>query len=98
MWSGEKKLKIKKNPAFLKVLHDRPCIICEKFFEVQQSPTQAHHVFHDRYSGKKTDDNMAIPLCEGHHQGLWDNTKIAIHKDKALWREKYGSDYDYSGW
>jgi hypothetical protein len=27
---------------------------------------------------------------------LWDNTKIAIHKEPKLWREKYGPDWSYS--
>jgi hypothetical protein len=39
---------------------------------------------------------LAIPLCEGHHQGFFDTSKIAIHKDPNLWRENYGADYSYS--
>jgi hypothetical protein len=27
---------------------------------------------------------------------LWDNTKIAIHKEPKLWRETYGPDWSYA--
>ena len=91
-----KKPKPIKNKNFLNEIRQRNCIICQTFHEPQISPTTAHHVFHDRFSGEKTSDLDAIPLCEGHHQGLWDNSKIAIHKDKHGWREKYGADYTYS--
>ena len=66
------------------------CCVCQRFGEVQNSPTTAHHPIHDRYSTRKRSDGEAIPLCEGHHQGLWDNSKIAIHKEPKLWQETYG--------
>ena len=40
-------------------------------------------------------DEEMMPVCEGHHQGLRDTSKIAIHKDPAKWREKYGRDKDW---
>jgi len=40
-------------------------------------------------------DAMAIPLCEGHHQGLWDKTKLALHQAPQEWRMKYGPDTDW---
>jgi len=43
----------------------------------------------------KASDLDAIPLCEGHHQGLWDKSKLAIHDSKKAWREKYGADWSY---
>lgn len=96
MWSNPKKIKDKKNPKFLNEIRQRSCVICTKFHEPQRSPTAAHHVIHERYSGAKTSDNLAIPLCEGHHQGMWDNSKVAIHKNPQKWRELYGADYSYS--
>ena len=96
MWTNPKKPKEKKDGNYLQEVRRQRCCICRKFGEVQRSPTQAHHPIHDRFSGKKRPDKTAIPLCEGHHQGLWDNTKIAIHKEPNLWREKYGEDYSYT--
>ena len=94
---GLKKPKVKKNPKYLDFIRQQPCCVCQKFGLPQMSPTTAHHPIHERYSMAKTADIKAIPLCEGHHQGLWDNSKIAIHKDPKKWREMYGADYSYSG-
>lgn len=71
------------------------CIICTEHFEVQQSPTEEHHVIHDRGSQRKTPDHTTIPLCDGHHQGKFDQSKVAIHKEPELWRDLYGADYSY---
>lgn len=93
---GLKKPKAKKNPMFLKNVRQMKCCVCQRFSEVQNSPTTAHHPIHDRHSFRKRPDDEAIPLCEGHHQGLWDNSKIAIHKEPKLWQETYGPDWSYS--
>jgi hypothetical protein len=96
MWSNPKPIKAKKNPKFLKRIREKNCCICTAFNLPQMSATQAHHVIHDRFSGAKTADQLAIPLCEGHHQGLWDDSKLAIHQSPKEWRDLYGSDYSYS--
>ena len=62
---------------------------------VQLSRTTVHHVFHGRYSSAREDDEKTIPLCDGHHQGEFDTSKIAIHREKARWAELYGEDYTY---
>lgn len=93
---GLKKQKAKKNEKYLNEVREKPCCICQAFNEVQQSPTTAHHPIHDRHGTRKRSDSTAIPLCEGHHQGLWDKTKIAIHKEPKLWRDKYGADWSYA--
>lgn len=93
---GLKKSHQKKDPKYLSWLHEQPCIICEMHAEPQNSPTQAHHVIHGRYSNAKTPDGCAIPLCDGHHQGMFDTTKIALHREPAKWKEAYGLDYEYS--
>lgn len=92
----QKQGKSKKNKAFLDKVRQMPCCVCKKFGEPQMSPTTAHHPIHDRFGTTKVSDFEAIPLCDGHHQALWDQSKHAIHKDKAKWRELYGPDWSYS--
>ena len=83
------------NPAYLRDVRVEPCCICEAFGEVQMSPTTAHHPIHDRQSGAKRPDITAIPLCDGHHQGTFDTSKLAIHRAPEQWRDRYGADTDY---
>jgi len=85
----------KTDPKYLDYVRSLPCIICKTFHEPQNSVTTAHHPIHERFSTGKRPDADAIPLCEGHHQGLWDQSKIAIHKEPQLWKIKYGYDYQY---
>lgn len=92
---GLKADKTKRNAKHLDKIREMPCCVCKKFGEVQYSPTTAHHPIHDRFSMAKASDLDAIPLCEGHHQGLWDKSKLAIHDSKKAWREKYGADWSY---
>lgn len=95
--TGLKKPKAKKNAKYLDKIRAMPCCVCQRFGMVQQSPTTAHHPIHDRYGTRKTSDLAAIPLCDGHHQALWDKSKaVAIHDNKKKWRELYGADYSYS--
>lgn len=93
--SGQKIKRQKKNPKYLAWLHEQSCVVCQRFGENQNSPTQAHHCIHDRFGTNKAVDDDAIPLCEGHHQGMWDTSKLALHNDKQLWRDTYGADHDY---
>lgn len=88
--------KPKKDEAYLQEVRQQPCCVCQKFGEPQLSPTTAHHPIHDRFGTRKRSDRDAIPLCEGHHQGLWDTSKLAIHKEPKKWRELYGEDWSYS--
>ncbi len=90
-----KKPKAAKDPDYLARVRQRPCCICEAFGEEQLSPTTAHHPIHDRHSGAKRPDSTAIPVCDGHHQGTFDTSKLAIHRAPEQWREKYGPDTDY---
>ena len=75
-----------------------PCVICHEWELPQQSPTQVHHCIHGRFSTKRAPDTMTIPLCEGHHQGLFDTSKVALHRNPAQWREQYGDDTDWLSW
>lgn len=92
---GLKKSKPSKDKNYLQWLRGQPCCVCSRFGEIQHSPTQAHHCIHDRFGTEKRPDREAIPLCEGHHQGLWDRTKIALHQNPRRWRETYGPDWSY---
>ena len=93
---GLKTGKPKKNKKNLDKIRQMPCCFCQRFGKNQQPPTTAHHPIHERFGTEKVADEKAIPLCEGHHQGLWDQSKIAIHKEPKLWQETYGADYSYS--
>jgi hypothetical protein len=87
--------KARPNPAYLAKVRELPCIICQSFGLPQNSPTQAHHVIHQRGSFRKVPDEMSIPLCEGHHQGLMDTSKVAVHHQPSRWQRLYGPDTDW---
>lgn len=91
----EKGAKPVKDVAHLARVRGLPCCICEAFGFPQTTPTQAHHPICGRYGSRKAPDRHAIPLCEGHHQGDFDTTKTAIHRDRALWVEWFGPDTDW---
>lgn len=91
----QKAEKAEPNPAYLAAVREMPCIICESFGLIQTSPTTAHHPIHGRFSGRKRPDETALPVCDGHHQGLYDTTKIAVHRESDRWRKMYGNDTDY---
>ena len=91
----QKPAKAAPNPAYLAKVRALPCCICQAFGERQTSATAAHHPIHGRYGARKVPDIMALPLCEGHHQGLFDTTKLAIHRAPSEWRNKYGPDTDW---
>lgn len=87
--------KEKKDPAYLARVRSLPCCICDAFGEAQKSPTTAHHPIHDRHSTAKRPDRTAIPLCDGHHQGTFDTSKLSLHRAPSEWRDRYGPDTDY---
>ncbi|MEI4473223.1 DUF968 domain-containing protein [Frigidibacter sp. MR17.24] len=85
----------KANPDYLAQVRALPCVICAGWGLRQLTPTQAHHPIHDRGSQAKRPDDTAIPLCDGHHQGDWDTSKIAVHREPERWRQEYGPDTDF---
>lgn len=87
--------KAKPDPGYLGEVRALPCVICEAFGERQTSQTTAHHPIMDRGGNRKRPDRTAIPLCDGHHQGTFDTSKVAIHREPARWRQLYGSDHEY---
>ncbi|MGM0584235.1 MAG: Ref family recombination enhancement nuclease [Pseudomonadota bacterium] len=86
------------DPDRLEAVAQMPCVICHEFGEPQLSATQVHHCIHGRYSTARAPDCMTIPLCEGHHQGLMDTSKVALHGGKSRWRALYGNDTDWISW
>lgn len=92
---GLKAGKAPKRPDYLAAVRALPCVICQSFGEQQMSATTAHHPIMDRHSQRKRPDICAVPLCDGHHQGRFDRSKIALHDSPALWRETYGADHEY---
>jgi len=92
---GLKEPKAKPDPAYLARVRELPCIICMEFGEPQLSPTTAHHPIHDRHGTRKRPDSTAIPLCHGHHQGDFDTSKLAVHREPEAWREAYGADHEW---
>ena len=92
---GLKQPKAKNNPRYLEEVRRLPCCICEAFGFAQTSPTQAHHPICGRFGTLKAPDTTAIPVCEGHHLGDFDTTKVAIHRDRELWVDWFGPDTDY---
>lgn len=87
--------KAEKNRGYLERVRGLPCCICEAWGFSQTSPTAAHHPICERHGNEKAPDHEAIPLCEGHHQGDFDTSKIAIHRDRKAWVEWFGSDREY---
>ena len=87
--------KPKRDPGYLAKVRELPCCICQEYEMEQRSTTQAHHPICDRHGTHRAPDQEAIPLCEGHHQGDLDTSKIAIHRQREEWVEKYGSDRDW---
>ena len=92
---GLKQPKAKPAADYLARVRELPCCICEAFGEPQLSATTAHHPIHGRYSQRKSPDHTAIPLCEGHHQGLRDKSKTALHAEPTKWKRLYGEDHEW---
>lgn len=92
---GQKAPKAQKRPDYLAAVRELPCCICVAFGYPQMSPTTAHHPIHGRYSARKAPDITAVPVCDGHHQGLWDTSKVAVHQEPSRWKRLFGPDTDW---
>jgi hypothetical protein len=95
----QKTPKAKPDPDYLARVRSLPCIICEAYGMVQNSPTEAHHAKSGRYGQAKSPDRMAISLCHSHHHKLrsyvGDADKIGFHNNQAEWERRYGPDTDW---
>jgi hypothetical protein len=92
------KTKAKKDAKRLAAVAAMPCVICHEYGLPQRSQTQVHHCIHGRHSQRRAPDSMTLPLCEGHHTGLMDTTKIALHREPLKWQTLYGQDVDWLNW
>jgi CDGSH-type Zn-finger protein len=81
--------------AYMGQVRSLPCIICDTYGLTQLSATTAHHCIMDRGGNRKTPDSDCIPLCDGCHQGNFDTSKIAIHREPKAWRAEYGPDHGH---
>ena len=95
---GQKGQREGRDPKRLAAVAAMPCVICHEWGLPQLSPTQVHHCIHGRHSQRRAPDSMTIPLCEGHHLGLMDTSKIALHRHPKAWREEYGDDVNWLNW
>lgn len=82
-----------KKRNYLNTLAELGCYCCRA--EGIESPAMIHHIREGMGMGQRAPDiGGTIPLCEGHHQGNFDTSKLAFHRNPKLWREKYGSEKD----
>ena len=72
--------------AYMGKVKQLPCCVCGK-----AGPSDAHHVFHDRFGSLKSRPRDVIPLCKAHHQ----DGPGAIHNGKETWRQIHGPDWSY---
>lgn len=72
-----------------------PCLICMEWGMRQTTPTEAHHVIHDRFATRKANDLHTIPLCSEHHRESGDPDKTALHAAPSKWKRLYGADHDW---
>lgn len=95
---GQKAERGRKDPRRLAAVAAMPCVICHEYWLPQVSPTQVHHCIHGRHGTNRSPDSMTIPLCEGHHIGDFDQTKVALHRQPAEWKRAYGEDTRWLSW
>lgn len=82
-----------KEKDYLNKLATLGCYCCQT--EGIETPAMIHHIREGMGMGQRAKHiGGTIPLCEGHHQGNFDNTKLAFHRSPKKWREKYGSEKD----
>jgi hypothetical protein len=81
------------DPERLKRIHDFPCVICWLCGEVQESPTEVHHMKHMPDGtilkmNQKAGDDMSLPLCQKKHH--WNSVHVAIAL--RVFEARYGSE------
>ncbi len=71
--------KRQRNPAHLRKVASRPCIVCGK------NRAQAHHLTYlqPRAMGRKVSDEFTVPLCSTHHRELH-----GYGNEPAFWQDK----------
>jgi hypothetical protein len=72
------------------------CLACEMDGH-PDTPAAIHHPRHDEHglnygTGGRAPHERGFPLCEGHHQGDFDTTKVAIHRNPIEFEAHYGTE------
>lgn len=71
------------------------CWACEKDGETQVSRTCLHHIRAGYGQRQKASNYEVIPLCEGHHQGMRDNTRtFTFHRSAKNFQLRYGTEVE----
>ena len=79
---------------YLDRLSSLGCYCCRVDYGIE-TPANIHHIREGQGMSQRAPHiGGTIPLCEGHHQGNFDTTKLAFHNSPKQWREKYGSEAD----
>lgn len=82
--------------AYLSGITALGCEACD-IDEHPDTLAAVHHPRHDERGqnygmGGRAPHKRGIPLCEGHHQGKVDTSKIAIHDDPLAFEARYGTE------
>lgn len=84
----------KKEKEWLNRISSFGCVICKKYFEIQDPPPACcHHIREGMGKGQRNNDYMVLPLCIEHHQG---NT--GFHAGKKTFISKWGTESELLEW
>lgn len=72
-------------------IHRMRCWACEVDKDPCPPPSAGHHIKEEYGAGQKASDWEMLPLCEGHHQGNIDRTRLAYHRAPRTWCARYGN-------
>tara|TARA_R110000803_G_scaffold143385_1_gene209432 strand:+ start:337 stop:630 length:294 start_codon:yes stop_codon:yes gene_type:complete len=87
---GKNKSKTKAEKAWLNKVSNSGCVICRKFYNVQDPlPANCHHIRSGMGMGQKNSHDKVIPLCWEHHQG-----NDGFHHAPGTWQDKYGTELE----
>ena len=87
---GKNKNKTKEEKLWLNRISNFGCVVCKKFYGVQDPlPANCHHIRDGMGMGQKNSHSMVLPLCWEHHQG-----QDGFHSGPKTWRGKYGTELE----
>jgi hypothetical protein len=91
---AKKKNKTKAEKSWLNKISNFGCVICRKFYNVQDPlPANCHHIRSGMGMGQKNSYDNCIPLCWEHHQG-----DDGFHHAPGTWQKKYGTESELLEW
>lgn len=83
----------KEEKAHVARVAEMDCKACIKD-GVPPAPTCIHHIRSGYGTAQRASNYEVLPLCEGHHQGLLDATKLAFHQAPRTWQLRYGTEIE----